>query len=157
GGLPAGHPRDGEVIRPGRIYVAPPDNHLLIEDGRVRIAHGPKENRHRPAIDPLFRSAAHWYGPRVIGVVLPGSLDDGTPGLFGVKRRGGIAIVQDPEDAVCGDMPRSAIETMQIDYIEPVDRIPELLEELSTTKVSENGSGRSTRLKKETDIAELDM
>src|SRR5215467_8584820 len=157
GSLPAGHPRDGEMIRTGRIYVAPPDNHLMIEDGRVRIAHGPKENRHRPAVDPLFRSAAHWYGRRVIGVVLTGSLDDGTAGLLSIKRRGGITIVQDPADAVCGDMPRSAIETVQVDFIEPLERIPQLLEELAVVKVSENGTGKSSRLKKETDIAELDM
>ena len=157
GKMPAGHPHDGEAIRMGRIYVAPPDNHLMIEDGRVRVAHGPKENRHRPAIDPLFRSAARWYGPRVIGVVLTGALDDGTAGLLSIKRRGGIAIVQDPEDAVCGDMPRSAMETVQVDYMEPVDRMPELLEELVSAEVVENGTGRSSRLNKETDIAELDM
>src|SRR5215470_6686177 len=105
GRLPAIHPRDGEPVRKGRIYVAPPDKHLLIEDGKVRVVRGPKENRHRPAIDPLFRSAARWYGPRVIGVVLTGSLDDGTAGLLSIKKRGGIAIVQDPKDAICGEMP----------------------------------------------------
>ena len=157
GELPAMHPRDGELIRNGRIYVAPPDNHLVIEDGRVRVTHGPKENRHRPAIDPLFRSAARWYGPRVIGVVLTGALDDGTAGLLSIKRRGGVAIVQDPEDAFCGDMPRSALETVQVDHMEPVSGIPALLQKLAGAEVVENGAGRSSRLKKETEIAELDM
>lgn len=157
GNLPAVHPRDGEPIRMGRIYVAPPDNHLLIENGKVRVMRGPKENRHRPAIDPLFRSAARWYGPRVIGVVLTGSLDDGTAGLLSIKKRRGIAVVQDPQDAFCSDMPRSAIETVDVDYVEPIDRMPELLQKLAAVKVSENGAGKSTRLKKETEFAELDM
>jgi two-component system chemotaxis response regulator CheB len=157
GNLPAVHPKDGEPIRMGRIYVAPPDHHLLIEDGRARVMRGPKENRHRPAIDPLFRSAARWYGPRVIGVVLTGSLDDGTAGLLAIKKRRGIAIVQDPEDAFCGEMPRSAMETVPVDYLEPLSRIPELLRELVPAEVAENGAGKSSRLKKETNIAELDM
>ena len=157
GTLPAVHPRDGESIRTGRIYVAPPDKHLLIEDGRVRVMRGPRENRHRPAIDPLFRSAARWYGPRVIGVVLTGSLDDGTAGLLAIKKRRGLGIVQDPEDAFCSDMPRSAIEAGAVDYVEPVHRIPELLEKLVAIAVSENGSGKSSRLRKETEFAELDM
>ncbi|HKV92957.1 MAG TPA: chemotaxis protein CheB [Candidatus Angelobacter sp.] len=156
GNLPATHPRDGEPVRMGRIYVAPPDHHLLIEDGKVRIPRGPKENRHRPAIDPLFRSAARWYGRRVIGIVLTGSLDDGTAGLLSIKRRGGTAVVQDPEDAFCSDMPRSAMETMAVDFVEPVDRIPELLKELVPVEVAGNGSGKSWRLKKETEIVELD-
>jgi len=157
GSLPAEQPRDGESIRPGRIYVAPPDNHLLIEDGKVRVRHGPKENRHRPAIDPLFRSAARWYGPRVVGVVLTGALDDGTAGLLAIKKRRGVAIVQDPADAFCGDMPRSAMETVDVDYVAPLDRIPELLQKIIPVEVAENGAGKSSRLKKETDIAELDM
>src|SRR5436190_2028623 len=101
GSIPASHPQDGEPIRMGHIYVAPPDNHLLIENGKVRVIRGPKENRHRPAVDPLFRSAARWYGPRVIGVVLTGALDDGTAGLLSIKNRGGVARVQDPAEAFC--------------------------------------------------------
>jgi two-component system, chemotaxis family, protein-glutamate methylesterase/glutaminase len=157
GSLPAAHPRDGEAIRTGRIYVAPPDNHLLIEDGKVRLRRGPRENRHRPAIDPLFRSAARWYGSRVIGVVLTGSLDDGTAGLLAIKKRRGIAVVQDPADAFCREMPRSALETVEVDYVAPLARIPQLLEELVPVEVAGNGAGKSSRLKKETDIAELDM
>jgi two-component system chemotaxis response regulator CheB len=155
--LPAAHPKDGERIQMGRIYVAPPDQHLLIEDGKVRVIRGPKENRHRPAVDPLFRSAARWYGPRVIGVVLTGSLDDGAAGLLAIKKRGGIAIVQDPAEAFCGDMPRSAMEIMPVDYVASIDRIPEILQQLVQVKVAENGAGKSLRLKKETEFAELDM
>lgn len=157
GKLSASHAQDGEPIRTGHIYVAPPDRHLLVEDGRVRVMHGPKENRHRPAIDPLFRSAAGWYGPRVIGVVLTGAMDDGTAGLLSVKKRGGIAIVQDPDDAVCADMPRSALETVEVDHVAPVERIPRLLHELVGEHVVETGAGKSSRMTKESKIAQLDM
>ena len=157
GSLPALHPRDGDPIRLGRIYVAPPDNHLLLEDGRVRVMRGPKENRHRPAVDPLFSSAARWYGPRVIGVVLTGSLDDGTAGLLSIKKAGGITIVQDPAEAFCGDMPRSAIDTVKVDYVRPLKQIGELLQKLLPAEVADNGAGKTSRLRKETRIAELDM
>src|SRR4051812_6671548 len=96
GRLQAVHPADGDRIQGGRIYVAPNDCHMLVEDGYVRIARGPKENRFRPAVDPLFRSAAYIYGPRVVGVVLSGALDDGTAGLWTIKLRGGVAVAQDP-------------------------------------------------------------
>src|SRR5207253_2638272 len=98
GVFPATHPHNGESILPGRIYIAPPDRHLLITDSRIELSHGPKENYARPAVDPLFRTAAQTYGSRVIGVILTGLLDDGTAGLVEIKRRGGIAVVQDPED-----------------------------------------------------------
>ena len=157
GELPAVHPKDGETIRMGRIYVAPPDNHLLVDDGRLRVVHGPKENRHRPAVDPLFRSAARWYGSRVIGIVLTGSLDDGTAGLMSIKKRGGVAIVQDPEDALCGDMPQNAMNNVEVDYVVPVEEMPKLIQELASQQVAENGAGQSRQLKKETEIAELEM
>lgn len=157
GALPASHPRDGEGFRAGHIYVAPPDHHLLIEPGRIRTIRGPKENRHRPAVDPLFRSAARYYGRRAIGVVLTGALDDGTAGLLSIKRRGGIAVVQDPDEALSGDMPRSAIENVAVDYVVPLDQIPNLLIELAGQEVAQNGTGKSSRLTKETQVAELDM
>ena len=96
GSLPAMHARDNQSFEQGRIYVAPPDAHLLLSRGRLRVVRGPKENNHRPAIDPLFRSAARVYGRRVIGIVLSGALDDGAAGLFAIKSRGGVAIIQKP-------------------------------------------------------------
>ncbi len=109
--------KDGEAIEPGRIYVAPPDRHLLIKRTRVRVVSGPRENLFRPAIDPLFRTAARAYGARVIGIVLSGGLDDGTHGLELIKRHGGIAIAQDPQHAVMPSMPLSAIQNVEVDYI----------------------------------------
>src|SRR3954452_16430579 len=97
GRLPAVHPADWERIEYGRIYVAPPDHHMTLEQDTIRIVHGPSENGYRPAVDPLFRSAARAYGPRVVGVVLTGALDDGTAGLAAVKEAGGTAVVQDPD------------------------------------------------------------
>ncbi len=131
GPLPARHPLDGEAIQPGHIYVAPPDQHLLLREGSIMLRHGPQENRTRPAIDPLFRSAAVAYGPRVIGVVLTGLLDDGAAGLVAIKRCGGLCIVQDPADAQWAEMPRRAIERAQPDYIVPISEMPALLARLS--------------------------
>lgn len=125
--LPAAHAEDGEPLAHGRIYVAPPDRHLLIERGRVRLSRGPKENRTRPAVDPLFRSAALAYGPRVIGIVLTGALDDGTSGLFAVKECGGVAIVQNPKDALIPSMPMSALEYVDVDHCVTLSEMPALL------------------------------
>ena len=119
---------DGEPIVPGRIYVAPLDHHLLVEPGRVRVTKGPKEHRFRPAIDPLFRSAA--YGPGVIGVVLSGALDDGTAGLVAIKRHGGMAVVQDPLDAEVASMPRNAMRAADVDYAVPAADLAALLARL---------------------------
>jgi two-component system, chemotaxis family, protein-glutamate methylesterase/glutaminase len=110
GPLPAVHVKDGEPIEHGRIYVAPPDHHLLLRPGHVHLARGPRENGHRPAVDPLFRSAARDYATRVVGVVLSGTLDDGAAGLRAIKSRGGVAVVQDPGDALYPGMPTNAIE-----------------------------------------------
>lgn len=117
GSLAASHAVDGEPIRRGRIYVAPPDFHLLLEERAVRTSHGPKENRSRPAIDPLFRSAASAHGDRVIGVILSGSLDDGAGGLAEVRRHGGLAVIQDPEDAMYPSMPAAAIREAGADHV----------------------------------------
>lgn len=96
GRLPAAHPRDGDTLHFGRIYVAPPDHHMTVEGATVRVQHGPTENGVRPAVDPLFRSAARSFGSRVIAIILTGSLDDGTAGMAAVKEAGGVTIVQDP-------------------------------------------------------------
>jgi len=140
GPLITSHPDDGEKIEHGRIYVAPPNHHLLVERGHVRVVLGPKENRHRPAVDPLFRSAALAYGPRVVGVVLTGALDDGTAGLLAVKRRGGIAVVQDPKDALYAGMPRSALENIVVDYTLPLSDIGPLLKRLVAEQAEEEGA-----------------
>ena len=122
----AAHACDGEPIVPGRIYVAPPDRHLLVEKDCVRVTRGPKENRFRPAVDPLFRSAAYFHGPRVIGVILSGALDDGTSGLWTVKHRGGTAVVQSPLDAEVRSMPENALHEVEADYVVPAAEMPEL-------------------------------
>jgi len=127
GRMPAAHPTDGEPLQYGRIYVAPPDHHLVILDGAVRIVHTASENGVRPAVDPLFRSAARAYGSRVIGVVLTGALDDGTAGVAAIKEAGGITIAQDPEEAFSPGMPRSAIASRMVDHIIVLRDIPLLL------------------------------
>ena len=139
GPLYASHPNDFEKIERGRIYVAPPDHHLVVDRGYMRLTRGPKENRFRPAVDPLFRSAAEVYGPRVIGVILTGNLDDGTAGLWAVKDRGGLAIVQDPNEALCPSMPRSALQKVQVDYCLPVAEIGHSLARLVTEPITEKG------------------
>jgi two-component system chemotaxis response regulator CheB len=140
GPLPTAQLYDGMPIKHGHIYVAPPDHHLLIERGQARIVHGPRENRHRPAIDPLFRSAARGYGPRVLGVILTGTLDDGTAGLQAIKQLGGVAIVQDPQDALYPGMPRSALENVAVDYCLPLAEIAPLLVRLALEPAGEAGA-----------------
>jgi two-component system, chemotaxis family, protein-glutamate methylesterase/glutaminase len=136
GKLPCLHAQDGEPLLPGKIYIAPPDHHLLVKLGTVHITRGPRENGHRPAIDPLFRTAARAYGLRVIAVVLTGNLDDGTAGLQAVKMRGGLAVVQNPDDAMYSGMPRSAIENVDdIDYVLSLSDIPSKLVDLVNTPV----------------------
>src|SRR5581483_492929 len=125
--LPVRYAADGDALRAGHVYVAPPDRHLLVEPGRARVTKGPRENRFRPAIDPLFRSAAQVFGPGAIGVVLTGSLDDGTSGLDVIKRLGGTAVVQDPEDALYPSMPQSAIAHVAVDYVVPLAQLAPLL------------------------------
>lgn len=133
GPLPAVVAGNGERIVPGRIYVPPPDHHLLLEPGRIRLTRGPKENRFRPAIDPLFRSAAQVYGPRVVGVIVSGGLDDGSSGLWAVKRLGGIAVVQDPREALAPSMPLSAIRHVPVDHVVGADEIAPILVRLAAT------------------------
>jgi two-component system chemotaxis response regulator CheB len=158
GPLPATHAWDGEPIQPGRIYVAPPDRHMLLKLGHVRVARGPTENSHRPAIDPLFRTAARQYGRRVIGVVLSGLLDDGTAGLLAIKERGGTAIVQHPDDALFSSMPRSALENVAVDHALPIAEITAVLKRLASEplpKLAEAAAPAEMRV--EADMAELEL
>ncbi len=159
GRLPASHPRDNEEIRPGRIYIAPPDRHLLLRPGHVRVTRGARENGHRPAIDPLFRSAARYYGNRVVGVVLSGTLDDGTAGLSVIKQFGGVAVVQDPQDALFSGMPQSAIDNVRVDHVVGLDAIPALLDSLARQRVPEatDRPDLSADDAHELEIAERDM
>ena len=130
GPLPAAHPRDGDPILPSHVYVAPPDRHLIIHRRAIHLARGPRENGYRPAVDPMFRSAAVAYDGRAIGVILTGNLDDGTAGLLAIKRRGGTAIVQDPSEALFPSMPASAIEHVRVDHVLRLDQIASVLVEI---------------------------
>jgi len=153
--LPAAHAEDREKIRPGHIYVAPPDYHLVIEDGHVLVTRGPKENGFRPAVDVLFRTAARSYGPRVVGVVLTGMLDDGTAGLLAIKRRGGVAIVQAPADAVFPSMPESAMRYVDVDAALELSDIPQMLARLAHERVEPESEAPMPE-DLEADISELD-
>ena len=137
GHLPAVHAEDGQPVEPGRIYVAPPDHHIVLEGGEVRLSRAPTENAQRPAVDVLFRTAAQAYGRRVVAVVLTGNLDDGTAGLAVVKRHGGTAVIQDPEDADYPSMPLSAIHNVQVDHVLPLSGIAPLLVELVREPLAE--------------------
>lgn len=128
--LPVHAALEGMSIVPGNIYLGVPDHHLIVGDGRIRLGRGPRENMARPSIDPLFRSAATAYGPRVIGVVLSGLLNDGAAGLEAIKRCGGIAIVQDPADAIADEMPLSAMSAVTVDLALPSARLGDILSDL---------------------------
>lgn len=136
----------GEPIAPGRIYVAPPDNHILLRPGYLAVQRGPKENGARPAVDPLFRSASIAYGPRVIAVVVSGHLDCGTAGLVSVKARGGIAVVQRPDEAVAPDMPRSAVEHVAVDHVLSLTEIGPMLVRLAREPVVDRPRPASSAL-----------
>lgn len=159
GAIKAVHAYDKEPIEINRIYVAPPDRHMLVEDGHVRVTKGPKENRFRPAVDPLFRSAAHSHRRRVIGVILSGALDDGTSGLWTVKHYGGVAVVQDPREAEVPSMPENALREVEVDHVVPIDGMAELLVRLSGESVddaSEVDMGDKDQIGTEVRIAEQD-
>lgn len=156
GPLPASHPKDGQALLPGNIYLAPPDHHMLIEDGHILVRKGPKENRFRPSIDALLRSAAHSHGPGVIGVILTGMLDDGTSGMWSVQRMGGTTIVQDPVEAMYPSMPSSVLQYVDVDYVTPIDQISTLLIELTKKEMKQGPSDKEKereRLKMDTGIA----
>lgn len=132
GRLPATHARQDESIVAGRVYVAPPDRHLMVRPGGlIHLSRGPKENRTRPAIDPTFRSAAVVYGPGAVGVVLTGYLDDGTAGLLAIKDCGGVAMVQDPDEASAPSMPRSALRHVDVDHCGPLSSLAERMVQLA--------------------------
>jgi len=155
--LPVTVAKEGAPVETGHITVSVPDRHLVLDDGHVAVMMGPKENRHRPSIDALFRSAAESYGPDVVGVVLTGLLDDGAAGLIEIKEHGGVGLVQDPEEALFSSMPRSAIESDHPDYVLPLVGIAEALVKLTDrkgkepTKVTKHGdtNGRNGKRRKE--------
>jgi len=160
GPLRAVHPRDGAVAEAGVIYVAPPDHHLLLDGRHVAVKKGPKENRFRPSIDALFRSAAYTCGPGAIGVVLSGMLDDGTSGLWSVERLGGTTVIQEPNEARFEDMPRSAMNYVRVDHNLPSTQIGALIGRLvgqARPAAAAKGAARhaddKARMKKELEIA----
>ncbi len=165
GPLPASPAVDYAPIEHGHIYVAPPDRHLLLTSTAMRIVHGPTENRHRPAIDPLFRSAAVSFGQRVVGVILSGALNDGTAGLRAIKRAGGVAMVQDPATATFAGMPESALAYFAVDWCLPVPALADTIVELASGELAERKGAvpavdemdeeQKTEMRIETEIAGL--
>ncbi|ACC76050.1 chemotaxis protein CheB [Paraburkholderia phymatum] len=153
GSLPAAHPRDMEIFERGKVYVAPPDRHMLLQRGYVCLSRGPRENHVRPAIDPLFRSAASAYGAAVVGVILTGHLDDGTAGLMAVKDRGGVAIVQDHAEAVAPSMPRSAHAHVSIDHCCTLSKMGAILVDLASDDVGSQVPAANPLIEVETRIA----
>lgn len=129
--LPVSAAVDGQPIAPGHIYVAAADRHLLLVDSVMRLGLGPRENMSRPSIDPMFRSGALAYGPRSVGVVLSGLMNDGASGLYAIKQACGTAVVQTPLDAAHPDMPRAALEAAEIDHIAPASEIARVLTEVA--------------------------
>ncbi len=158
--LPASHPADGTLVRKGQIYIAPPDFHMLLEGNHLRVLHGPRENLHRPAIDPLFRSAAVSAGRRVIGVVLTGMLDDGTSGLMVIRAHGGAAIVEDPRTALFPAMPSNALRQVPDAQVLPIERIPAELVHLTTEELPDGPKAEASATSveaKETEFLELEV
>lgn len=147
GNLPAQLAKHRAVFRPGHVYVAPPDHHLVLERERMVLSHGPKENGFRPAIDPLFRSAAQHFGSRVIGLVLSGNLDDGVAGLNDIKLHGGMALAQDPGDAAFPGLPRNAVANVELDHVVPLHKIANRIAELVATPAKARGAGRRRNLR----------
>jgi two-component system, chemotaxis family, protein-glutamate methylesterase/glutaminase len=159
GPLLATHPDDGDPFHPGHIYVAPPDRHLLLEPGgRMRVTRGPRENHHRPAVDPLFRSAARHYGGRVIGVVLTGSLYDGAAGLLAVRGAGGLGVVQDPRDAQVAAMPLNATQIAGADrVVRLADLVPLLVELVPGSVTPPHGDDVMDPMERMPDVVREDM
>jgi two-component system chemotaxis response regulator CheB len=137
GAVPVVEPADGQPIERGKVYVAVPDHHLLIVDGTVRLGNGPRENMTRPAVDPLFRSAALSYGPRTVGIVLSGMLNDGASGLTAIKACGGTAVVQHPLDAQADQMPLAALEVVQADEVAPANQLGRMINRIVRMEAGE--------------------
>lgn len=165
GALPVVSAREGAPLRPGTVHVAIPDHHLLVRRadagpdsiGTLRVTHGPRENRTRPAVDPLFRAAALEFGPRVIGVVLSGSLDDGTAGLWAVRDRGGLAVVQDPATATVPSMPSSALAEAGADHVVSIQEMAALLAELTRAPAGPAEAPAQPSLEFEREVAQAFM
>ncbi|HET6882436.1 MAG TPA: chemotaxis protein CheB [Pirellulales bacterium] len=145
--------RDGDAMKPGTVYFASADRHLLIEDGRLRVTHGPRENGFRPAVDPLFRTAARARDRRVAGIILSGSLGDGSAGLALIKQAGGTSIVQDPNEALFSSMPQAAIAGVDIDYVVRAAEIGPLLLTLTNGGLA-RGAAMSDKSSTKTDTAD---
>jgi two-component system, chemotaxis family, protein-glutamate methylesterase/glutaminase len=146
GDLPALMAQRNVPILPRRIYIAPPGRHLVLDGDHVRLVLGPRENMHRPSIDVLFRSSIQQHAKRVIATVLSGYRDDGSVGLALIKQHGGIAIVQEPRDALVPEMPEAAIEVAKPDYVLPADEIGELIVKLVQRNHPKRGNAREGRL-----------
>jgi two-component system chemotaxis response regulator CheB len=144
GKISAVHAENNKPYKRGCIYVAPSNHHLAMKDRMMTLSRGPRENGHRPAIDVLFRTAARTHRDRVVGVILSGGLDDGAAGLYAIKARGGVAIVQDPAEAIAPSMPRAALETVEVDYCLPASQIAMVLNQLS------NGDGTDAENRRDT-------
>lgn len=157
GTLPARNGEDGMRYEPGTIYVAMPDHHLLVaRDGTMRVSRGPRENRHRPAVDPLFRSAAIAHGPNVIAVILTGALDDGTAGMIAVVKQGGIGVVQDPLEAMYPSMPQNAIAHANVSHVVPLAEMGALLTRLASEPARPQNDSHDDEMIMEAQMAELD-
>jgi two-component system chemotaxis response regulator CheB len=144
GKISAVHAENNKPYKRGRIYVAPSNHHLAMKDRMMTLSRAPRENGHRPAVDVLFRTAARTHRDRVVGVVLSGGLDDGAAGLYAIKARGGVAIVQDPAEAIAPSMPRAALETVEVDYCLPASQIATVLTQLSNghaTSITDTANG----------------
>ena len=154
GSLKAVQATDGTKIERGTIYIAPPDHHLVLAKGdRMVVSKGPKENRFRPSVDVLFRSAALVYGPRVVGVVLSGLLDDGASGMWAIKQNGGLALVQDPEEAIFPSMPQNVMQYVTVDHLLPAAGLAGLLSRLT----SEKAPKRPERTKEEMELMKMEV
>lgn len=155
GRLPARAAEDGAAIEPGTIVVAPPDRHLVVREGRVALGRGPRENGHRPAIDALFRSAARWYGPRTVGVVLSGTLDDGAAGLVTIRERGGAVVVQEPSAALYDGMPSAALRAVPDALRASGPELAALVAKLCTEDIEVDPESVGRTLEMETGIPQL--